>query len=126
MKHRVTVGVDGSPESPAAAVRGAQEASLRKASLSLIHVIGWPISPAVPRLERERADRWADEAFAEALKEVHRRAPTSGDHHPATGTRAAPSDCPSRAGGPCRLASRRHPWPLPPTSDAPARREIGP
>ncbi|WP_405682442.1 universal stress protein [Streptomyces sp. NBC_00057] len=75
MKHLVTVGVDGSPESRAAAVWGAREASLREVPLRLVHVIDWPISPAVPRLGRETADRWADEALAEALEDVRRRYP---------------------------------------------------
>ncbi|WP_327365566.1 universal stress protein [Streptomyces sp. NBC_01217] len=75
MKDLVTVGVDGSPASRAAAVWGAREAALRKVPLRLVHVIDWPISPAVPRLGRETADRWADEALNEALEEVRRRHP---------------------------------------------------
>ncbi|MFH8475948.1 universal stress protein [Streptomyces sp. NPDC018000] len=75
MKNLVTVGVDGSPESRAAAAWGAQEASLRQVPLRLVHVIDWPLSPAVPRLGRETADRWADEALAEALEDVRRRHP---------------------------------------------------
>ncbi|MFD4856129.1 universal stress protein [Streptomyces atratus] len=75
MKDPVTVGVDGSPESRAAVAWGAQEASLRQVPLRLVHVIDWPISPAVPRLGRETAGRWADEALTEALGEVRRRHP---------------------------------------------------
>ncbi|WP_406502635.1 universal stress protein [Streptomyces sp. NBC_01602] len=75
MKHLVTVGVDGSPESRAAAVWGAQEASLREVPLRLVHVIDWPISPAVPRLDCDMAGRWADEALAAALEDVRRRHP---------------------------------------------------
>ncbi|MFE7039897.1 universal stress protein [Streptomyces atratus] len=75
MKRLVTVGVDGSPESRAAAVWGAREASLREVSLRLVHVIDWPGGPAVPRLGRETADRWADEALAEALEDVRRQYP---------------------------------------------------
>ncbi|MER5361853.1 universal stress protein [Streptomyces sp. NPDC002785] len=75
MKDLVTVGVDGSPESRAAAAWGAQEASLRQVPLRLVHVIAWPISPAVPRLGRETADQWADEALAGALEDVRRRHP---------------------------------------------------
>ncbi|MFB7223540.1 universal stress protein [Streptomyces sp. NPDC056227] len=75
MKHLVTVGVDGSPESRAAAVWGAREASLREVPLRLVHVIDWPVSPAVPRLGRETADRWANETLAEALEDVRRRYP---------------------------------------------------
>jgi nucleotide-binding universal stress UspA family protein len=70
-----TVGVDGSPESRAAAVWAAQEASLRVVPLRLGHVIDWPLSPAVPRLARGTADRWADEALAGTLVDVRRRHP---------------------------------------------------
>ncbi|MGW3659706.1 universal stress protein [Streptomyces sp. NPDC005151] len=75
MPRLVTVGVDGSPESRAAAVWAAQEATLREVPLRLVHVIDWPISPAVPRLARETADRWADEALADTLVDVRRRHP---------------------------------------------------
>ncbi|MER6102942.1 universal stress protein [Streptomyces sp. NPDC001832] len=75
MPRLVTVGVDGSPESRAAAIWAAREASSREVPLRLVHVIDWPISPAVPRLDRETADRWADEALAEPLEDVRRRHP---------------------------------------------------
>ncbi|MEU6017364.1 universal stress protein [Streptomyces sp. NPDC047515] len=75
MPRLVTVGVDGAPESRAAAVRAAREASLREVPLRLVHVIDWPISTAVPRLDRETAGRWADEALAETLGDVRRRHP---------------------------------------------------
>ncbi|MGY5032657.1 universal stress protein [Streptomyces sp. 900116325] len=75
MKHLVTVGVDGSRESRAAAVWGAQEASLRGVPLRLVHVIDWPISPAVPQLDCDTAARRADEALAQALEDVGRRYP---------------------------------------------------
>ncbi|MFF2411674.1 universal stress protein [Streptomyces sp. NPDC058092] len=73
MKHLVTVGLDGSPESRAAADRGVQEASLRKVSLRLVHVTDRPIGPAIQRLGRETANQRAGEALCEALKDVHRR-----------------------------------------------------
>lgn len=75
MPRLVTVGVDGSPESRAAAAWAAREASLREVPLRLVHVIDWPISPAIPRLDRETADRWTDEALAETLGDVRRRYP---------------------------------------------------
>ncbi|WP_412078700.1 universal stress protein [Streptomyces xanthophaeus] len=75
MKHHVTVGVDGSPESMAAARWGAREASLRQVPLRLVHAVDWPMSPAVPRLGHEAADRWADEALTEALEDVRPRHP---------------------------------------------------
>lgn len=46
MKHHVTVGVDGSPESRAAARWGAREAALREVPLRLVHAVDWLISPA--------------------------------------------------------------------------------
>ncbi|MFB7462319.1 universal stress protein [Streptomyces sp. NPDC056224] len=75
MKHHVTVGVDGSPESVAAARWGAREASLRHVPLRLVHAVDWPMSPAIPRTGHEAADRWADEALTEALADVRARHP---------------------------------------------------
>ncbi|WP_406186403.1 universal stress protein [Streptomyces sp. NBC_01006] len=75
MKHHVTVGIDGSPESMAAARWGAREAALRRVSLRLVHAVDWPISPAIPRLGHEAADRWADEALTDALEDVRPRHP---------------------------------------------------
>ncbi|WP_327134830.1 universal stress protein [Streptomyces sp. NBC_01343] len=75
MKHHVTVGVDGSRESRAAARWGAQEAALRDVPLRLVHAVDWLISPAVPGLGSEGADRWADEALTEASEDVRRRHP---------------------------------------------------
>ncbi|MCX4781553.1 universal stress protein [Streptomyces sp. NBC_01264] len=75
MKHHVTVGVDGSPESLSAARWGAREAALREVPLRLVHAVDWPMSPAIPGLGREGADRWADEALTEALDDVRRRHP---------------------------------------------------
>ncbi|AWZ09982.1 universal stress protein [Streptomyces sp. ICC1] len=69
----MTVGVDGSPESLAAARWGAREAALREVPLRLVHAVDWPISPAIPGWGREGADRWADEALTEALEDVRRR-----------------------------------------------------
>ncbi|MGW7459450.1 universal stress protein [Streptomyces sp. NPDC054797] len=75
MKHHVTVGVDGSPEGRAAARWAAREASLRDVPLRLVHAVDWPVGAALPQIGRETADRWADEALAEALQEVRRRHP---------------------------------------------------
>ncbi|WP_405443724.1 universal stress protein [Streptomyces avidinii] len=75
MKHHVTVGVDGSPESRAAARWGAREAALRQVPLRLVHAVDWPEAPLVPRPGRENADRWADEALTEALEDVRLRHP---------------------------------------------------
>ncbi|MET9881838.1 universal stress protein [Streptomyces sp. NPDC006430] len=75
MKHHVTVGIDGSRESLAAARWGAGEAALREVPLRLVHAVDWPVRPAVPGLGREGADRWADEALTEALEDVRSRHP---------------------------------------------------
>ncbi|MFE9255216.1 universal stress protein [Streptomyces sp. NPDC006879] len=70
MKHHVSVGVDGSPESRAAARWGAREAALRGVPLRLVHAVDWPLSPAVPRVSHEGADRWADETLTEAREDI--------------------------------------------------------
>ncbi|MET9854515.1 universal stress protein [Streptomyces sp. NPDC006450] len=75
MNRHVTVGVDGSPESRAAALWGAREAAVRQVPLRLVHAVDWPEAPLVPRPGRENADRWADEALTEALEELRLRYP---------------------------------------------------
>ncbi|MFB8143492.1 universal stress protein [Streptomyces parvus] len=69
MTRHVTVGLDESPESRAAAQWAAREAALRGAALRLMHVEEWPITPEIPltstqslveryeTLLRETADR---------------------------------------------------------------------
>ncbi|MFH8642376.1 universal stress protein [Streptomyces goshikiensis] len=74
-QHHVTVGVDGSPESRAAARWGAREAALREVPLRLVHAVDWLISPMAPQPGREAADRWADEALTDAAGDVRRRHP---------------------------------------------------
>ncbi|MFB0627256.1 universal stress protein [Streptomyces sp. AB3(2024)] len=59
----------------AAARWGAREAALRRVPLRLVHAVDWPISPAIPRLGHEAADRWADEALTDALEDVRPRHP---------------------------------------------------
>lgn len=48
MTVRVTVGLDGSGESFAAAAWAAREAVLREVPLHLVHVEEWPLTPAIP------------------------------------------------------------------------------
>ncbi|MFA7761676.1 universal stress protein [Streptomyces sp. NRRL S-448] len=75
MKDHVTVGVDGSPESRAAARWAAQEAVLRRVPLRLVHAVDWPLDPVFPGLGRQDVDRWADQALTEAAEELHQRHP---------------------------------------------------
>ncbi len=75
MKNHVTVGVDGSPESRAAARWAAQEAALRQVPLRLVHAVDWPLDPVLPGLGRQDVDRWADQALTEAAQELHGRHP---------------------------------------------------
>ncbi|GAA4931683.1 universal stress protein [Streptomyces coeruleoprunus] len=51
--HIVTAGLDGSPESLAAAAWAADEAALRGARLRLVHVREWPVAPEIPAVYSE-------------------------------------------------------------------------
>ncbi|KIF01128.1 hypothetical protein PL81_37310 [Streptomyces sp. RSD-27] len=75
MSTHVTVGVDGSAESRAAARWAAQEAVLRQVPLRLVHAVDWLLDPVLPGVGRQDLDRWADQALAEASRELHRRHP---------------------------------------------------
>ncbi|PWK65197.1 nucleotide-binding universal stress UspA family protein [Streptomyces sp. CG 926] len=75
MREHVTVGVDGSAESRAAAHWAAREAALREVPLLLVHAVDWPLDPVLPGLGRQDADRWADQALTETAQELHRRHP---------------------------------------------------
>ncbi|MFH8893603.1 universal stress protein [Streptomyces sp. NPDC017949] len=60
MKNHVTVGVDGSAESRAAAHRAAQEPVLRQVPLRLVHAVDRPLDPGFPGPGRQDVDHWAD------------------------------------------------------------------
>ncbi|MFD8410959.1 universal stress protein [Streptomyces sp. NPDC059650] len=75
MKNHVTVGVDGSAESRAAARWAAREAVLRQVPLRLVHAVDWPLDPVLPGLGKQDVDRWADQALTETAQELHRRHP---------------------------------------------------
>ncbi|MEW2582942.1 universal stress protein [Streptomyces virginiae] len=75
MKNHVTAGVDGSPESRAAARWAAQEAVLRQVPLRLVHAVDWPLDPLLPGVGRQEADRWGDQALTEAAQELRSRHP---------------------------------------------------
>ncbi|MFJ3974124.1 universal stress protein [Streptomyces sp. NPDC090021] len=75
MNDHITVGVDGSPESRAAARWAAREAVLRQVPLRLVHAVDWPLDPVFPGVGRQDMDRWADQALTDATRELHRRHP---------------------------------------------------
>ncbi|MFD7611639.1 universal stress protein [Streptomyces sp. NPDC059828] len=77
MTRPVIVGLDGFPESRAAAEWGAAEALLRGVPLRLVHVEEW-LSPAtveLPAVDREDHRRWADELLEEAAEDLQQRHP---------------------------------------------------
>ncbi|MFE7765335.1 universal stress protein [Streptomyces sp. NPDC057438] len=75
MSRHVTVGVDGAPESGAAADWAAREALVRKVPLRIVHAYEWSgagtnlAGPDEPR-------RWADELLAEVAEELQRGHPS--------------------------------------------------
>ncbi|MCF3178636.1 universal stress protein [Streptomyces polychromogenes] len=75
MNKHVTVGVDGSVESRAAARWAAQEAVLRQVPLRLVHAVDWLLDPVIPGVGRQDVDSWADQALADASQELRRRHP---------------------------------------------------
>ncbi|MDX6759741.1 MULTISPECIES: universal stress protein [Streptomyces] len=75
MKNHVTVGVDGSDESLAAARWAAREAVVRQVPLRLVHAVDWLLDPVLPGVGRQDADSWTDRAVAEAAEELRRRHP---------------------------------------------------
>ncbi|MFD7402342.1 universal stress protein [Streptomyces sp. NPDC059866] len=75
MPHQVTVGLDGSPESSAAAEWAAQEALLREVPLRLVYADEWPVSAAIPVAGPE-VPRWPDELLAAAAEEMRRLCPS--------------------------------------------------
>lgn len=70
MTAQVTVGLDGSEESVAAARWAAREAVLREVPLRLVHVEEWPYAPVVPsphaRPHTDRAEKLLRDAAEEA------------------------------------------------------------
>ncbi|MFB6562789.1 universal stress protein [Streptomyces sp. NPDC056400] len=63
MPHRITVGLDGKPESTAAARWAGREAELRGASLDLVHAEEWLENPPLPVTTTEERRRWATEVL---------------------------------------------------------------
>ncbi|MGW4684518.1 universal stress protein [Streptomyces sp. NPDC004244] len=76
MKDHVTVGVDGSAASRAAARWAAQEAALRQVPLRLVHAVDWPLDPVLPGLGHQDADRRAaDRVLTGTARELRRLHP---------------------------------------------------
>ncbi|MFG3496534.1 universal stress protein [Streptomyces sp. NPDC047928] len=71
----VTVGVDGSPESLAAADWGADEAALRGARLRLVHVREWPATPEVPLTYTDVQEHHEEELLRTAAGRARSRHP---------------------------------------------------
>lgn len=76
MANRVTVGLDGSPESTAAARWAAHEAELRGASLDLVHAEEWLENPPLPVTTTEERRRWAEAVLRDTTDETHRAHPS--------------------------------------------------
>ncbi|MFI2368088.1 universal stress protein [Streptomyces sp. NPDC018833] len=76
MPHHVTVGLDGSPESAAAAEWAAREALLRGVPLRLVHADEWPTSAAIPVAGPDAQRRWADELLAATAQQLQRGYPS--------------------------------------------------
>ncbi|MFE3327041.1 universal stress protein [Streptomyces sp. NPDC059176] len=77
MSRPVTVGVDGSPESNAAAEWAAREAVLREAPLHLVHVEErWPmVTGAMPPVDPADHQRWTEALLDEAAARVRESRP---------------------------------------------------
>ncbi|WP_030202742.1 universal stress protein [Streptomyces sp. NRRL S-87] len=73
MRQHVTVGVDGTPQSRAAARWAAREAALRDVPLRIVHVVDAPLIPVEARMDRVAADRWADQELTDAVRDVRDR-----------------------------------------------------
>ncbi|MFB6612668.1 universal stress protein [Streptomyces sp. NPDC085524] len=76
MANRVTVGLDGSPESAAAARWAAHEAELRGASLDLVHAEEWLENPPLPVTTTEGRRQWAEAVLRDTAEETHRAHPS--------------------------------------------------
>lgn len=105
LSRHVTVGLDGSLQSDAAAEWAAREAVLREVPLRLVHADEWPVWTADPEAEagvqRPGVQRlWADKLLAEAAERLRQRHPSleistrrlSGRPSTALATEAADAD----------------------------------
>ncbi|MFE9803983.1 universal stress protein [Streptomyces goshikiensis] len=76
MTSHVTVGLDGSPESTAAARWAACEAELRNASLDLVHAEEWLEYPPLPVSTTEERRHWAEGILRNTADELRREHPS--------------------------------------------------
>jgi nucleotide-binding universal stress UspA family protein len=74
MTPHVTAGVDGSPESLAAAQWAAREAVLRDVPLHLVHVEAWPVAP-VPLAYTPSTDVWSENLLRDSADLVRKDRP---------------------------------------------------
>ncbi|MGW0752492.1 universal stress protein [Streptomyces sp. NPDC002587] len=76
MTSQVTVGLDGSLESTAAARWAAHEAVLRGASLDLVHAEEWLENPPLPVATTEERRNWAEGVLRGTADELRREHPS--------------------------------------------------
>ncbi|MGV9246215.1 universal stress protein [Streptomyces sp. NPDC003710] len=75
MTRPVTVGVDGSPESVAAAAWAAREAVRRDLPLRIVHAWQWHSHDLAPSADREAQAEWARQLLTEARRTIAERHP---------------------------------------------------
>ncbi|MGW0395016.1 universal stress protein [Streptomyces sp. NPDC003042] len=76
MTNQVTVGLDGSPESTAAARWAAHEAGLRGATLDVVHAEEWLENPPLPVTTTEERRHWAEDLLSDTAGELRREHPS--------------------------------------------------
>ena len=75
MTGTVTAGLDGSPQSIAAASWAAREAELRRDRLHLVHADDWPTTAVVRLVSPDEQRRWADTLLSRTSDELRKRHP---------------------------------------------------
>lgn len=75
MDHHITVGLDGSPESSAAARWAAREARLRRAKLRLIHAEDWASPLDLPTAASDVRRGWTEALLRESADDLRRSHP---------------------------------------------------
>ncbi|MEU2429393.1 universal stress protein [Streptomyces sp. NPDC007861] len=76
MSRHVTAGLDGSPQSTAAAEWAAREALLREVPLRLVHADEWPVWTADPEVRAAVQRRWADQLLTGAAEQLRAKNPS--------------------------------------------------